>query len=373
MTGEVLSFVDAGARAEASDPTLNIALEASAGTGKTRVLVDRYLRLLEAGSAPRHILAITFTRKAAGEMKTRIIDELRQRPALWSEMKTRLFEMHVTTIDAFCLGLLREFPLEAGLDPDVALLDEVTSDRLKEEALDETLSASRRGRGVDIRFLVARFGEGALRRGMREFLQSRLTREEILRRYVEHVVPPSVSLKTSLKRFSESLASVFRGRDGVERFLESGPPEEEAEAAPGFRALRFALGRGVDPETATPVDVEEIRAYFLTLENAPRRRLSPLAPKESFATPAAYERHREAVLALAPGVARAYRQWIREKDFYAVRQIHTLYRHAAARFAELKRACAGLDFTDVLLEAVKSSRRATTRAGSWASGRRGRT
>jgi len=78
-------------------------------------------------------------------------------------------------------------------------------------------------------------------------------------------------------------------------------------------------------------------------------------------------------LALAPGVARAYRQWIREKDFYAVRQIHTLYRHAAARFAELKRARAGLDFTEVLLEAVKSSRRATTRAGSWASGRRGRT
>ena len=84
MTDEVLSFVDAGARAQASDPTLNVALEASAGTGKTRVLVDRYLRLLEEGAAPRHILAITFTRKAAGEMKTRIIDELRKRPALWS-------------------------------------------------------------------------------------------------------------------------------------------------------------------------------------------------------------------------------------------------------------------------------------------------
>ncbi len=349
MTDEVLSFVDAGARAQASDPTLNVALEASAGTGKTRVLVDRYLRLLEEGSAPRHILAITFTRKAAGEMKTRIIDELRQRPALWSEMRTRLFEMHITTIDAFCLGLLREFPLEAGLDPDVALLDEVTSDRLKEEAIDETLSASRRGRGVDIRFLVARFGEGALRRGMREFLQSRLTREEILRRYVEHVVPPSVSLKTSLKRFSESLASAIRGRDGVERFLETGP---DGESAPGFRATGFALARAVDPETAAPVDVEEIRAYFLTSENEPRRRLSPLAPKGSFSTPAAYERHREAVLALAPAVARAYRQWIREKDFYAVRQIHALYRQAATRFAELKSARAALDFTDVLLEAV---------------------
>jgi ATP-dependent helicase/nuclease subunit A len=349
MTDEVLSFVDAGARAQASDPTLNVALEASAGTGKTRVLVDRYLRLLEEGSAPRHILAITFTRKAAGEMKTRIIEELRQRPALWGEMKNRLFEMHITTIDAFCLGLLREFPLEAGLDPDVALLDEVTSDRLKEEAIDETLAASRRGRGVDVRFLVARFGEGALRRGMRELLQSRLTREETLRRYVEHVVPPSVSLKASLKRFSESLASAFRGQEGVERFLESGP---DREAAPGFRALGFALTRAVDPERAAPIDVEDVRAYFLTTENEPRRRLSSLAPKDSFSAADLYERHREAVLALAPGVARSYRQWIREKDFYAVRQIHVLYSHAAERFAELKRARAGLDFTDVLLEAV---------------------
>jgi ATP-dependent helicase/nuclease subunit A len=349
MTEEVLSFVDAAARAQASDPTLNVALEASAGTGKTRVLVDRYLRLLEAGSAPRHILAITFTRKAAGEMKTRIIEELRKRPSLWSEMRTRIFEMHVTTIDAFCLGLLREFPLEAGLDPDVALLDEVTSERLKDEAVDETLSSSRRGRGADLRFLVARFGEAALRRGMREFLQMRLTREDLLRRYVDHVIPPGVTLETALRRFSQSLDSALRGKDGVEKFLDTGPGEDRA---PAFRAVGFALTRGVDPETASPADVEEIRSYFLTSDNEPRRRLSPLAPKEAFLSSAAYERHRDAVLALAPSIARAYRQWIREKDFFAVRQIEALYRQAAARYRELKREGAGLDFTDVLLEAV---------------------
>jgi ATP-dependent helicase/nuclease subunit A len=154
------TFVDRRARALASDPALNIALEASAGTGKTRVLVDRYVRLVEEGTNPRHILAITFTRKAAGEMKTRIVQELRRRSDLWRDIRERLFEIHVTTIDAFCLGLLREFPLEADLDPDLKLLDEVETKRLLEEAIDDALTEARRGGTTDIRFLVARFGEG---------------------------------------------------------------------------------------------------------------------------------------------------------------------------------------------------------------------
>jgi ATP-dependent helicase/nuclease subunit A len=346
---DVIAFVDGKAREDASDPTVNVALEASAGTGKTRVLVERYLRLLSAGASPRHILAITFTRKAAGEMKTRIIEELRKRPSLWSEIRTRLFEMHVTTIDAFCLGLLREFPLEAGLDPDLELIDEVESDRLKEEAIDETLFRARRGRGVDIRFLVARFGEGALRRGLRGFLSSRLTREEILDRYVGHVLPAAIPLEQSLKRASENLSSAFRGKEGVERFLETGPEIP----SPGFSAFRFALERAVDPARAAAPDLEDVRAYFLTASNEPRRRLSPLAPREHFSSRERYEQHRDRVLGMAPLVARAYRQWIRDKDFHAVRQIHALYREAASRFLELKRARAGLDFTDVLLEAVR--------------------
>ena len=169
-----VTFVDRRARELASDPTLNVALEASAGTGKTRVLVDRYVHLIEQGARPRHVLAITFTRKAAGEMRSRIIDELKNRPELWKSVRSRLFEIHITTIDAFCLGLLREFPLEAGLDPDLALIDEVDSDRLLTEAIEAVLSGSRRGDDIDVRFLIARFGEGALRRGMREFLRSRL-------------------------------------------------------------------------------------------------------------------------------------------------------------------------------------------------------
>ena len=63
--------IDADDRVFAADPSNHVVLEASAGTGKTRVLVERYVNLIEAGVDPRNILAITFTRKAAAEMRER--------------------------------------------------------------------------------------------------------------------------------------------------------------------------------------------------------------------------------------------------------------------------------------------------------------
>ena len=79
---------DAAARLHAVDPSQNVVLEASAGTGKTRVLVERYVNLLRAGVDPDHILAITFTRKAAAEMRDRIIERLREASRL-SEIDQR--------------------------------------------------------------------------------------------------------------------------------------------------------------------------------------------------------------------------------------------------------------------------------------------
>ena len=69
---------DQAARDFAIDPGNHVVLEASAGTGKTRVLVDRYVRLLASGVDPRHILAMTFTRKAAAEMRARVLATLRR-------------------------------------------------------------------------------------------------------------------------------------------------------------------------------------------------------------------------------------------------------------------------------------------------------
>src|SRR5207245_6763818 len=107
----------ATARRAGVDPLQNVVLEAPAGTGKTRVLVERYVNLLRAGGEPEHILAITSARKAAAEMRQRIIERLKEPSRLsefdagrWREVKERLGDIAVSTIDAFCLSLLREFP-----------------------------------------------------------------------------------------------------------------------------------------------------------------------------------------------------------------------------------------------------------------------
>src|SRR6185312_916288 len=98
--------LDGSARQFAIDPNHHVVLEASAGTGKTSVLVWRYINLLKAGVDPRNILAMTFTRKAAAEMRERIIREMKDAAARsefdrarWNDVRDRLTDISIGTID----------------------------------------------------------------------------------------------------------------------------------------------------------------------------------------------------------------------------------------------------------------------------------
>src|SRR4051812_37111112 len=185
------ALADAAAREAAIDPSQNIVLEAAAGTGKTRVLVERYVNLLLAGVEPDRILAITFTRKAAAEMRQRIIERLREASrtsqlsaARWKELRERLGDIAISTIDAFCLSLIREFPLEAGVAPGFDLADQTQIPRLIGEALDRSLRIGRHlaQTDPDVAMVFIQLREPRLRQGLAALLDRRLVAGNVLRR-----------------------------------------------------------------------------------------------------------------------------------------------------------------------------------------------
>jgi ATP-dependent helicase/nuclease subunit A len=156
--------VDGDARqaiGDALDETLIV--EAAAGTGKTTELVRRILRTIASGrAAMTEIVAVTFTEKAAGELKLRLREALeRERTqALDADVQRRLEQAlstledaHVNTIHGFCAELLRERPVEASVDPLFTVLTEPQAERLYarafrlwlQDALREPSEGLRRG------------------------------------------------------------------------------------------------------------------------------------------------------------------------------------------------------------------------------------
>ncbi len=121
----------------ATDPRFVVL--AAAGAGKTYVLVERYLRFVEKGLRPDQILTITFTKKAAAEMKKRIVESLR---AKGRPEDAQIAETGpIQTIHSFCERLLRENALEARLDPNFEILGEGHSSRLITECVREALAS----------------------------------------------------------------------------------------------------------------------------------------------------------------------------------------------------------------------------------------
>ena len=132
----------------ADDLDTTLVVEAAAGTGKTTELVKRIVRLLTTGRASiDEIVAVTFSEKAAGELKLRLREELeraRLAPDPGDDESGRLEravqrfeEAHVSTIHGFCADLLRERPVEARLDPSFVVLTEGQADRVFDEAFSD--------------------------------------------------------------------------------------------------------------------------------------------------------------------------------------------------------------------------------------------
>lgn len=158
------------AQTQAADPGYSVWLSANAGSGKTKVLTDRVARLLLEGSRPERILCLTYTKAAASEMQNRLFRTLGE----WSmlddpDLRGKLRELglevpnitpdlcrtartlfaraietpgglKIQTIHSFCAGLLRRFPMEAGVSPQFTEMDSRAEADLRGDVLRQMAS-----------------------------------------------------------------------------------------------------------------------------------------------------------------------------------------------------------------------------------------
>lgn len=243
----------------------DVLVTAGAGSGKTRTLVARYVSLLEERHAPRDLLAITFTEKAAREMRNRIrravgdLARQEQDPdwrSFWRELEGQMDAARIGTIHSFCAELLRAHPAEAAVDPQFEVVEEGTTAMLRQQAVESALAWASETPAVA--GLFAAFSPRALGRLLSFLLERRLDVETVTGDGGEGRGAPE-ALVTALRDFmddpgaSDLVAELGRMQAGGELAADAGEALAEQLAAllACWEAAEAALAADRPVEAAT--------------------------------------------------------------------------------------------------------------------------
>ena len=296
----------------------SLLVRAGAGTGKTTVLVERFARAVtEDDVAVEAILAITFTEKAAAEMKTRVRERFLE---VGRRAEARAAEgAWISTIHGFCSRVLRAHALSAGIDPAFRVLDELEAERIATDAFDSALGAFMAdGEDPERLEMVAAYTPDRLRDMVRT-AHSRLRSEGERRPRLQKAHPPSIGDERSrLERAVRSAAAELGAETGPVKAVTTGLECLE-------RSLAVLERLPVD-ELAHPTDLGKLELK----KNANALRSD------------ACEEYRTALDAYA-GLCRSWRQF---GDHTMLRALLELY---DGRYEKAKRARSGLDFEDLEL------------------------
>ena len=333
-------------RAIAEDLDDTLIIEAAAGTGKTTELVNRILRVLATRRARMvQIVAVTFTEKAAGELKLRLREELERarakapdpdvRAALEEALKT-LEEAHVNTIHGFCAELLRERPVEARVDPLFVVLTEPQADRVYTRAfrgwLEETLKSPPDGVRRALRRTSSAFDTGGpierLRTAGRSLAEARdfpcpwdrppFDRGAEIDRHV-----------AALHQFAALTASPLSTRDNL--YLDT----DAARRLSLQIQLEQSFGqRDLDGWEARLVDLTRDRGFSRTRKGSGYKFTKDAGRTE--------------VLAAREALFNDLQQFRKDADADLAAALQQELGGATARYQDLKQAAGALDFTDLL-------------------------
>ncbi len=250
---------------QASDPKYSVWVSASAGTGKTKILTDRVLRLLIKGVPFEKILCLTFTNAAALEMQSRIKNKLAKfaanetaklteelgllltREPLESEVKytKTLYHkllnsedgIHIYTIHAFCQKILKLFPFEVGINPKFQILDEITAQGILSKIrnqiyLDPTYNEL-------ISFFLTNFHETTINDIFSEIIQQKIKFKKLFAKQMD-------SVEYDTQTISAQLLNIY---DQAKQLL-----------------AKYSIAIDLD---------QEIQQFFLTKENLKRKNILP--------------------------------------------------------------------------------------------------
>jgi ATP-dependent helicase/nuclease subunit A len=281
----------------------NLCVSAGAGSGKTAALVELNSRFLSGDThlkriTMNQILAITFSEKAAGEMKERIRHKIEERihnhlelekdPGrlmLWMEARQALLSAHISTFHSFCLRVLKEHPLEAGIDPLFTIAREKEASELLEDAARQLVFDRLHGGDREVIRLVISTGQAALLKALcathrklracgdeacrleehletqrKECLEELDKAREVLKKLVRDAsrIAESGTIKKTLQ-FSAKIQTLSKGCGEILGHIESLTAESSLEALENLAPLRDAFYGNV------PDSVKELKAGIESL------------------------------------------------------------------------------------------------------------
>jgi ATP-dependent helicase/nuclease subunit A len=307
------AFVLTEAQRRAAEPTSSVWVSASAGTGKTQVLIARVLALLLTGATPHRLLCLTFTKAAAAEMSARLAEKLgawataddpmldreirevlgrppkpdeRQRaPRLFATVLDAPGGLKIQTLHAFCQALLGRFPLEARVPPYFQLADDRTQAEMWREARDSVLLQARDGGPSKLAAALAEVTRHASEATFGELMQAVADeRGRLIRALSAHGLPGVIErihrrLGSDPRMTAEGIAAAAVDADAMD--------------AAGLGRAAKALAKGTDSDRRRAVTLEDFlaqpqqrtanfdtyRLLFLTADGGVRQRLATEAAK----------------------------------------------------------------------------------------------
>ena len=321
----------------------DVVVTAGAGSGKTRVLVEHFIGLLADHALPE-VVAVTFTEAAAAEMRERVRREVLTRPEL-SAHRADLDRAVIGTIHSLCLRLLREHPVEAGIDPAAAVLAEDEAEFELHAACAEALEAAADGDDERARAIRA-VGDYQLSRQLPLMVARR---DDVRAAYRalpgETAGEWAAGVQALLERgYASRLEAAWaEALSAAERARALLPPGAEGRLAETVRETRERLESAAAQGAAERPRVLEATAAAINLQGGPRREWAAGAKDELRAVRAAAARLRGApcwnehdpeAIALLPG-------------------LRGLFEEACSRYGARKRSLHALDFLDLELYAVR--------------------